>query len=442
MNVTLNVADSTWQGNQATMSGGAVGGAIFNNASTLSTISGSTFASNTADGGGAGFFGSAPLNISNSTFQGNSSPGGVGAAVFNNTPVQVTNVTFDGNTAGSHETFQNNATVTIVNSIISTPSGDNCEQALTSLGHNIDNGNSCGLGAAGDLTGTDPKVGQLADNGGPTFTELPALDSPALNAGLASKCPATDQRGIARPQDGACDIGAVERTFAADLGVTATVAPAVVKRGGQITYTVKVTNAGPDVATGVQLTGVLPPGATLASTPPACSGAVTCNLGSLVAAATASVTLGVKTSRAGRQELSVHVGGSRPDGNAANDSASVSALAGPPTLSRLSISPRRFTPATHGATLSVRRGGRVSFRLSRASRVRFLVQLRGRHGRFRTVKHGRVERSGKTGVNRVRFSARLRGKPLAPGRYRLRLIPHDAGGTAKAKSVSFRIVAG
>jgi hypothetical protein len=84
----------------------------------------------------------------------------------------------------------------------------------------------------------------------------------------------------------------------------------------------------------------------------------------------------------------------------------------------------------------------VSFRLSRASRVRFLVQRRGRHGRFRTVKHGRVERRGKSGLNRVRFSARLRGKPLAPGRYRLRLAPHDAGGTAKAKSVSFRIVAG
>jgi hypothetical protein len=117
-------------------------------------------------------------------------------------------------------------------------------------------------------------------------------------------------------------------------------------------------------------------------------------------------------------------------------------LAGAPTVSRLSISPRRFAAARHGATLSVRRGARVSFRVSRASRVRFLIQRRGRHGRFRTVTHGRLERRGKSGLNRVRFSARLRGKPLAPGRYRLRLAPHDAGGTAKAKSVSFRIVGG
>jgi uncharacterized repeat protein (TIGR01451 family) len=328
----------------------------------------------------------------------------------------------------------------IANSIISTPGGDACEQPLTSLGHNIENVDTCGLHSTGDLANTDPKLLALADNGGPTLTELPALDSPALNTGLASKCPATDQRGVARPQDGVCDIGAVERSFAADLGVTATVAPQVVKHGGQLTYSVKVTNAGPDIATGVTLTGAVPAGSSVVSAPPECTGAATCNLGSLVSGGTATVTLGVKTARAGQQILSLHVSGSRPDGNAANDSALVIAFDGPPSLSRLSISPKRFTVTGHGATLSVRHGARVRFRLSRASRVRFLIQRRGRHGHFRTVKHGRVERRGKAGANSVRFSARLRGKPLPPGRYRLRLIPHDAGGTAKAKSVSFRIL--
>jgi hypothetical protein len=54
----------------------------------------------------------------------------------------------------------------------------------------------------------NPQIGALADNGGPTFTRALLAGSPARNAGAA--CPAADQRGIARPQGSACDIGAYE----------------------------------------------------------------------------------------------------------------------------------------------------------------------------------------------------------------------------------------
>jgi hypothetical protein len=93
------------------------------------------------------------------------------------------------------------------------------------FGDVIDNGynassdaaNSCKFSAAKhDLVKTDPKLGALANNGGPTRTELLHKGSPAIdaistgNAGCVAD--ATDQRGIARPQPtgGACDIGAVE----------------------------------------------------------------------------------------------------------------------------------------------------------------------------------------------------------------------------------------
>ena len=52
-------------------------------------------------------------------------------------------------------------------------------------------------------------LGPLADNGGLTYTHLPLAGSPALDAAGAA-CPASDQRGVSRPQGAACDIGSVE----------------------------------------------------------------------------------------------------------------------------------------------------------------------------------------------------------------------------------------
>ena len=54
-------------------------------------------------------------------------------------------------------------------------------------------------------------TGPLAENGGPTLTHALLAGSPAINAGDDSACPATDQRGVARPQGPHCDIGSVEQ---------------------------------------------------------------------------------------------------------------------------------------------------------------------------------------------------------------------------------------
>ncbi|HUR14705.1 MAG TPA: choice-of-anchor Q domain-containing protein [Mycobacteriales bacterium] len=83
------------------------------------------------------------------------------------------------------------------------------EQVIESLGHNLSSDRSCSLTASNDRPGTDPRLGRLAPNGGPTWTQALLSGSPALDA--AAGCPATDQRGVARPQGRRCDIGAYER---------------------------------------------------------------------------------------------------------------------------------------------------------------------------------------------------------------------------------------
>jgi hypothetical protein len=56
----------------------------------------------------------------------------------------------------------------------------------------------------------DPKLGPLADNGGPTLTMALLPGSPAIDAGNTSLAPETDQRGFLRPAGLAADIGAFE----------------------------------------------------------------------------------------------------------------------------------------------------------------------------------------------------------------------------------------
>ncbi len=108
--------------------------------------------------------------------------------------------------------------VTIISSVLDNV-GEDCDPLLplTSGGHNIDSDDSCGLTDSTDSPNTDPMLGPLQDNGGPTLTHAPLPGSPAIDAIPLEDCLdaegmplLTDQRGVERPQGPRCDIGAVE----------------------------------------------------------------------------------------------------------------------------------------------------------------------------------------------------------------------------------------
>jgi hypothetical protein len=86
---------------------------------------------------------------------------------------------------------------------------------LSSGDFNLVSDASCPFAKGTDVV-AKPKLGPLGDHGGQTDTLVPQAGSPAIDTGRP-KCPAFDQRGVARPQDGnhdgtaRCDRGAVEQ---------------------------------------------------------------------------------------------------------------------------------------------------------------------------------------------------------------------------------------
>jgi hypothetical protein len=233
----LTVRDSAVTGNKAT--GGAIadGGGIFVLREGNFTLERSLVANNVAESSvftnGAGL----DLNgettevqkIVNSTITGNrgtSPSGNTGAGIFHfgGARLDVLSSTISGNIAsGSGASDQggnlwdsgaSGSVLSLHDSIVSGGGGasgsENClGSGVQSAGHNIDSLDQCNFHAAGDKVNADPLLAALAANGGPTGTLALNPGSPAIDAGDAA-CPATDQRGVARPQGAACDIGAFE----------------------------------------------------------------------------------------------------------------------------------------------------------------------------------------------------------------------------------------
>jgi hypothetical protein len=119
--------------------------------------------------------------------------------------------------------YQQNTPVTITNTILAYNSDDdgsspNCYGEITSGDYNLvqdDTGCTLTGTLTHVITGTDPLLEPLADNGGDIWTHLLLPGSPALDQipDSTNGCGTSiteDQRGVARPQNGACDIGAVE----------------------------------------------------------------------------------------------------------------------------------------------------------------------------------------------------------------------------------------
>jgi hypothetical protein len=192
----------------------ALGGGLYADSGAAAGIAGVTLAGNSATNGGGLYADTgAIINLTNSTLSDNtaSSLGG-GLAAYGNATFNLAFDTVAGNAAFGGGGIRNvTGIVNLKDTIVAgNASGNDCGGGVTSLGHNLASDTTCALDQPGDLPKTDARLGPLQDNGGQTLTRAILPYSPAIDAGGSAGCPATDQRGISRPQAKACDIGAYE----------------------------------------------------------------------------------------------------------------------------------------------------------------------------------------------------------------------------------------
>ena len=250
----------------------ANGGGVFNNQG-IASLSKITLSSNVAKAGGGGIFNSssAQLSLDNVWLRGNTAQNTSGGAISNEGTLDVTAstlsdnmapldlggglrnkgdatltlVTLSGNTSlssGGGGVYAEQGLVSIVSStivsntdpglktvapgmlsianslVVDRNGGQNCNGPnITSQGYNLETKNTCGF-ALNNVS--NPGVGPLQNNGGPTPTRAIVFSSPARDAGTTDPftCQSTDQRGFKRPQPegGQCDIGAYEIAGYAD----------------------------------------------------------------------------------------------------------------------------------------------------------------------------------------------------------------------------------
>jgi hypothetical protein len=198
--VGLRVENTTISGNRA-YSG--IGGGVYvgDTDATVQFVSTTVVDNSTTDSGdGGGIYsdGTENIQLTNTIVADNSAEGSVEDDLGS-----------DGAVAGDGSFVINNS---LIGDDIS-PAGSNILNSTTAPGSNIFE--------------ADPKLGPLADNGGPTFTHLPSLTSPVIDAG--STALTTDQRGFARPVDrpdiankatsNGADMGAVEVALEPDTAV-------------------------------------------------------------------------------------------------------------------------------------------------------------------------------------------------------------------------------
>ncbi|MFZ5821757.1 MAG: sortase [Chloroflexota bacterium] len=288
-NGTVNIARSTFTNNRA-QSNGDDGGAIYFDGGS-GTVADSTFTNNIADDDGGAIFTNVAITVTGSTFDGNTATGDGGAIYRGGGTVTITNSTFYDNTASlggavraaggttniSFSSFSDNtatagngsdvhvtdagtSNLRIFHSYLVNPltTSVNCfsgadNETITS---NLVEGNAAGGNACGAAAST--AFGQtltLADNGGPTQTLAISAPPPADWSEIydaAGACTdyngttvATDQRGIARPQDTGCDRGAFELEF---LATTLTADPATGVYGGAVDLSAILTSGGSGVS--------------------------------------------------------------------------------------------------------------------------------------------------------------------------------------------------
>jgi CSLREA domain-containing protein len=221
---TLQLSLSTVSGNKAGQAGGGIANFFGTASVSQSTIAGNAASGTSSEGGGGIANGDGTLTVDKTTISGNSTNSGTGgSAIFNILTATVSNSTISGNTspktsgsllnsdtltlsyvtiADNSSGIVNTASVTATGTIFgNSTQGPNCfgNRFQEPFGFNLDSGTSCRLSQATDLTNTDPLLGPLAGNGGPTQTEALQPGSPAIDHGGTSAKAARPPTSAASP---------------------------------------------------------------------------------------------------------------------------------------------------------------------------------------------------------------------------------------------------
>ncbi len=213
-NATLTAIDCTFYDNGASASGGAIFNAGYTGHATAN-LTNCTLAYGLASQYDGAIYndgtlsGNAALTLINCTFFANAAGSGIASGVNND---------------GVNSDSSGIATLVLRNTIfkVNNPVSDganlvNDGGTVTSQGHNLSNDPAGGdggtgpgglLNATGDKRNTDPMLGTVGNNGGPTPTIPLLAGSPAINTGDDAFALSHDQRYFLR--NGVSDIGAFE----------------------------------------------------------------------------------------------------------------------------------------------------------------------------------------------------------------------------------------
>lgn len=259
-----NSAGTTMGGTTVAGNRGENGGGIYHQSGSLSiaesTISGNTSYYISTLGYGGGIYSGGNITIENSTISGNDAKSVAGGMyVYNH--VGLTNVTVADNVAPDTGGLVFQTTATVVNTIVADNTDVQCSGTgtMTSNDGNLSSDATCSFTATHDQENTDPLLDVLADNGGLTKTQALLTGSPAIDAGNDAYAPATDQRGLSRPQGSQSDVGAFEVLYVpeADLAITKTDGQTDAVPGMTASYSINAANGGPEDVTGATVTDVL-----------------------------------------------------------------------------------------------------------------------------------------------------------------------------------------
>jgi len=201
VNAPAEIDQSTISGNRGLVTGGGsiVDGAGLFVANTKTTVTNSTIADNIGTaplvtGGGILVAGTDEhLDLRSST-------------VARNT-ADASNSGRGGNLAGADKAKLRN---TIIAKGQAT-TGSNCDGEVKSSRHDLEDEDTCGFTGSSDQENKNPKIRQLAENGGPTETIALKPGSPAIDRAGKASSPKRDQRGFKRgrkPDIGAYEFGA------------------------------------------------------------------------------------------------------------------------------------------------------------------------------------------------------------------------------------------